>query len=59
MMGGIGKPTLQKALMPTSGAPFDQILAAISSNSRERQGNGQVVLMLERRVNPSPGEADA
>lgn len=42
MMGGIGKPTLQKALMPTAGAPFDQVLAAIASNAREQQGNGQV-----------------
>lgn len=42
MMGGIGKPTLQKALMPTAGAPFEKVMAAIASNAREQQGNGQV-----------------
>eukprot|EP00967_Tisochrysis_lutea_P004723 scaffold5558_cov30-Tisochrysis_lutea.AAC.1 len=54
MMGGVGKPTLQKSLMPTDGVPFEQVLAAISSNSREMQGNGQVVLMLERSIGMQP-----
>lgn len=48
MLGGIGKPSLQKILFATDGQPFDVVLAAISSNSREQQGNGQAVLLLER-----------
>ncbi|KAL3925349.1 MAG: hypothetical protein SGPRY_003668 [Prymnesium sp.] len=49
MLGGIGRPTMQKILYVTDGQPFETVLAAISSNSREQQGNGQIVLLLERR----------
>lgn len=48
LMGGVGRPTLQKIILPTLGQPFDAVLAAITSNSREQQGNGQVILLLER-----------
>jgi hypothetical protein len=48
MMGGVGRPTLQKILMATEGEPFERVMAAIASNAREQQGNGQVVLVLER-----------
>jgi len=49
--GGVGRPTLQKQWMPTLGQSFDQVMTAIGSNSREggNQGNGQIVLLLERR----------
>ena len=30
------------------GEPFEKIMAAIASNAREQQGNGQVILVLER-----------
>jgi len=49
MLGGIGRPTMQKMLYVTDGEPFETVLAAISSNSREQQGNGQIVLLVERR----------
>ena len=48
MLGGVGQPSLQKLLVPTDAEPFDVILSAITSNSRERQGNGQCILLLER-----------
>ena len=50
MMGGVGKPSLQKVLMPTSGEPFEKTMAAIGSNAQAQQGNGQVVLVLERKL---------
>jgi len=50
MMGGVGKPSLQKVLMPTEGEPFEKTMAAIGSNSQAQQGNGQVVLVLERKL---------
>ena len=46
--GGGGTPALQKALMPTKGQPFEQVMAAIGSNSRDERGNGQIVLLVER-----------
>mmetsp|Transcript_66223 Transcript_66223/g.181556 ORF Transcript_66223/g.181556 Transcript_66223/m.181556 type:complete len:238 (+) Transcript_66223:88-801(+) len=49
MLGGIGRPTMQKMIYVTDDQPFETVLAAISSNSREQQGNGQIVLLLERR----------
>ena len=55
MLGGVGKPSLQKVLFATAGAPFDATLAAITSNSAERQGNGQVVCLVERG---GPGDFD-
>lgn len=48
ILGGVGRPTLQKVMFPTLGQPFDAVLAAITSNSRAQQGNGQVILLLER-----------
>ena len=54
MMGGIGQPKLQKMLFATQDEPFEKVMAAIASNAREQQGNGQVVLVLER-----PGMATA
>ena len=48
MMGGIGQPKLQKMLFATQDEPFEKVMAAIASNAREQQGNGQVVLVLER-----------
>jgi hypothetical protein len=48
MMGGVGKPSLQKVLFSTQGEPFEKVMAAIASNSREQQGNGQAVLFIER-----------
>jgi hypothetical protein len=48
MLGGVGKPALQKALMPTLGEPVEKVMAAIGSNARAQQGNGQIVLLLER-----------
>ena len=50
MMGGIGKPTLQKVLFPIEGQDFEAVMAALASNSKQQQGNGQVVLFIERRV---------
>ena len=49
-LGGIGRPTMQKQLMPTRGQTFETVMAAIGSNSREdgNKGNGQIVLLLER-----------
>ena len=46
--GGIGRPKLQKILFSTQNEPFEKVMAALGSNAREQQGNGQVVLMLER-----------
>mmetsp|Transcript_23762 Transcript_23762/g.58978 ORF Transcript_23762/g.58978 Transcript_23762/m.58978 type:complete len:241 (+) Transcript_23762:13-735(+) len=51
MLGGVGRPTMQKVLFPTDGEPFGKVLAAIGSNSYEQRGNGQIVLLLERRSN--------
>ena len=48
MLGGGGTPALQKALMPTSNQPFEQVLMAIASNSKMERGNGQIVLLVER-----------
>ena len=48
MLGGVGQPSLQKLLVPTDAEPFDVVLSAITYNSRERQGNGQCILLLER-----------
>lgn len=48
MLGGGGTPALQKSLMPTSNQPFEQVMAAIASNSQQERGNGQIVLMIER-----------
>ena len=48
MMGGVGRPQLQKILFPTASEPFEKVMAALGSNSREQQGNGQVVLLIER-----------
>ena len=42
--------TRSQVMFVTDGAPFETVLAAISSNSREQQGNGQIVLLLERRA---------
>ena len=52
IVGGVGRPTLQKQLMPTLGQSFEQVMAALSSNSQEggNQGNGQIVLLLERKL---------
>ena len=50
MLGGVGTPKLQKMLIPVDAKlPFEQVMAALGSNAREAQGNGQVVLLLERR----------
>lgn len=48
MLGGVGRPKLQKVLIPTQGEPFDKVSAAIVSNSRDAKGNGQVIFVLER-----------
>ena len=48
MMGGVGQPKMQKILFGAQGEPFEKVMAAIGSNAREQQGNGQVVLVLER-----------
>ena len=56
LMGGVGKPTLQKVLLPTLGQPFETVMAAIGSNSVQQQGNGQVILLLER-PNDAPAES--
>jgi len=53
MLGGGGTPALQKALMPTDNQPFEQVLAAIASNSRNERGNGQIVLLVERPAQSS------
>ena len=45
---GGGSPSLQKALMPTVNQPFETIMQAIASNSRNERGNGQIVLLIER-----------
>ena len=50
MLGGVGTPKLQKMLIPVDAKlPFEQVMAALGSNAREAQGNGQVILLLERR----------
>ena len=48
MLGGGGQPKLQKILFPAQGQPFETVMAAIASNAREQQGNGQVILLIER-----------
>ena len=48
MLGGVGQPKLQKVLLGTQDEPFEKIMAALASNAREQQGNGQVILLLER-----------
>ena len=52
MMGGVGQPRLQKVLLPTDKEPFEAVMGGIASNARERQGNGQLVLVLERPAQP-------
>lgn len=64
MLGGVGRPTAQKKLLqlspaadqsggPAGGAvSFEEMMAAIQSNSQNSPGgNGQVILLVER---PSP-----
>ena len=50
MLGGVGKPSLQKVLVAADGKPLEYVLSALASNSPEQQGNGQVILLLERPV---------
>jgi len=50
MLGGVGRPSLQKVLLTTNGEPFEKVMAAISSNSVQQQGNGELVLVLERQT---------
>ena len=57
IMGGVGRPQLQKVLMPTKGEPFEKVMAAVTSNSAQMQGNGQIVLILERSSNVAPTPA--
>ena len=50
MLGGVGTPKMQKQLLPVDAKlPFEQLMAALASNAKEGSGNGQVVLLLERR----------
>jgi len=52
MLGGVGTPKMQKQLLPVDAKlPFEQLMAALASNANEggASGNGQVVLLLERR----------
>ena len=61
--GRLGEPHRSVALLrqllasnlPLTQRPFDATLAAITSNSAERQGNGQVVTLVERG---GPGDFD-
>ena len=49
MLGGVGTPRMQKRLIPVDEKlPFEQLMAALGSNAREAQGNGQIILLLER-----------
>lgn len=48
MLGGVGKPKLQKVLYSTYNEPFETVMAALGSNSQQQQGNGQIILFLER-----------
>ena len=48
MLDGVGKPTLLKSVLAAEKASFETVLAAIGSNGQEAQGNGQVVLFVER-----------
>ena len=48
MLGGVGKPTLLKSVLAAEKASFETVLAAIGSNGQGAQGNGQVVLFVER-----------
>ena len=57
MMGGVGQPRLQKILFAAQDEPFEKVMAAIASNMREQQGNGQVVLLLERPSDAAPAAA--
>ena len=43
--------------MPTEDEPFEKTMAAIGSNSQAQQGNGQVVLVLERKLPSSAIES--
>lgn len=56
MLGGGGTPALQKDVMPTLNQPFEQVMAAIGSNSRDERGNGQIVMLVER---PAPTAAES
>ena len=51
MMGGVGQPRLQKILFNARGQAFEEVMAALGSNTREQRGTGQVALVLER---PAP-----
>ena len=59
MLGGGGQPKLQKILFPAQGQPFETVMAAIASNAREQQGNGQVILLIERPAAAGAGTASA
>lgn len=48
MLGGVGRPTLQKVMVMCDGKPLEYVLGAVGSNSVESGGNGQVILLLER-----------
>ena len=48
LLGGVGKPSLQKVLFQADGESFETVMAALGSNSQTQQGNGQVILFLER-----------
>jgi len=58
MLGGVGTPKMQKQLLPVDAKlPFEQLMAALASNAKEggAPGNGQVVLLLERRQDSPRG----
>ena len=40
-MGGVGQPRLQKILFNARGQAFEEVMAALGSNTREQRGNGQ------------------
>ena len=59
MLGGVGTPQMQKKLIPVDvKLPFEQVMAALGSNAREAQGNGQVILLLERGAAAPAAEAE-
>jgi len=54
LLGGVGRPSFQKVLLPTENEPFEKVMQALGSNSQEAGGNGQVIIFIERPLGQRP-----